>query len=111
MAAELTGDVETALATMTDHPYVNHVPVMTGGVDREGVRHFYRNHLVGKFFPPDAEIINVSHTVGQDQLVQEVVAKFTHTMPMDWMLPGVSPTGKRIEVAAVVIINSWFAHF
>jgi carboxymethylenebutenolidase len=105
MAAELTGDVETALATMTDHPYVNHVPVMTGGVDREGVRHFYRNHLVGKFFPPDAEIINVSHTVGQDQLVQEVVAKFTHTMPMDWMLPGVPPTGKRIEVAAVVIIK------
>lgn len=105
MNAEMTGDIEATMATMTDTPYVNHVPVMTGGVGREGVRHFYTNHLVGKFFPPDAELINVSRTVGEDQLVEEVVLKFTHTEPVDWMLPGVSPTGKRVEVAVVVIIK------
>ena len=105
MMAELTGDIEAAMATMTDNPYVNHVPVMTGGVGRDEVRQFYSNHLVGKFFPPDAELTTVSRTIGADQFVDEVVVKFTHTMPVDWMLPGVAPTGKYLEVAAVVIIK------
>ncbi len=105
MNAEMTGDIEATMATMTDTPYVNHVPVMTGGVGSEGVRQFYANHLVGKFFPPDVELINVSRTIGQDQLVEEIVLKFTHTVPVDWMLPGVLPTGKRVEMAVVVIIK------
>jgi carboxymethylenebutenolidase len=83
MTAELTGDIEATMGTMTDNPYVNHVPVMTGGVGFEGVRQFYLNHLVGKFFPPDVELITVSRTIGVDQLVDEVVLKFTHTMPID----------------------------
>ncbi len=113
MNAEMTGDIEATMATMTDAPYVNHVPVMMGGVGREGVRQFYTNHLVGKFFPPDAELINVSRTIGEDQLVEEIVLKFTHTVPVDWMLPGVPPTGRRVEVAVVVIIkfeNGKIAH-
>jgi carboxymethylenebutenolidase len=69
------------------------------------VRQFYRDHLVGKLFPPDVELIPVSRTIGDDQLVDEVVAKFTHTQPIDWMLPGVPPTCKRVEVAVVVIIK------
>ncbi len=105
MDAEMTGDIDATMATMTDTPYVNHVPVMTGGAGHEGVRHFYSNHLVGKFFPPDAELINVSRTIGEDQLVEEIVLKFTHTVPIDWMLPGVPPTGRRVEVAVVVIIK------
>jgi carboxymethylenebutenolidase len=105
MAAEMTGDIERTLATMASDPYVNHVPVMTGGVGREGVREFYRNHLVGKFFPPDAELITVSRTIGHDRLVEEVVVRFTHTTPIDWMLPAVPPTGKRIAAAAVVIVG------
>ena len=105
MTAEMTGDIEATMATMTDEPYVNHVPVMTGGVGREGVRKFYENHLVGKFFPPDVELITVSRTIGEDQLVEEIVIKFTHTTPIDWMLPGISPTGKRVEIAVAVIIK------
>ena len=105
MKAEMTGDLEATMATMTDAPHLNHVPVMTGGVGREGVRHFYANHLVGKFFPPDVEFVNVSRTIGEEQLVEEIVLKFTHTVPVDWMLPGVPPTGKRVEIALVVIIK------
>ena len=83
MNAEVNGDIEATMATMTDDPYVNHVPILTGGVGREGVRHFYTNQLVGGFFPPNAELINVSRTTGEDQLVEEVVLKFTHTVPVD----------------------------
>src|SRR5262245_48568983 len=81
MTAEITGDLDATMATMTDNPHVKHVPVMIGGVGHAGVRYFYSNHLVGKFFPPDAELIPVSRTIGSDQLVEEVVLTFTHTRP------------------------------
>lgn len=103
--AELEGDIETTMATMTDHPHLTNVPLITGGVDREGVRDFYANHLVGKFFPPDVEMINVSRTIGEDQIVDELVIRFTHTTVIEWMLPGVPPTGKRVEVAFAVIVG------
>ena len=101
--AELDGDLETTMATMSEDPHLNHVASMMGGVGRQGVQHFYRNHLVGKFFPPDVTMTKVSRTVGTDQIVDELVLSFTHTQPVDWMLPGVAPTGKHIEVAVVVI--------
>jgi carboxymethylenebutenolidase len=102
--AELAGDLETTMATMTDNPHLNHVASMAGGVGRDGVRTFYRDHLVGKFFPPDVKMTNVSRTVGRDQVVEELVISFTHTTPVDWILPGVPPTGKHVEVAVVVIV-------
>ncbi len=105
VSAELAGDLDTTMATMTEDPHLNHVPVMTGGVGRDGVRAFYRDHLVGKFFPPDVEMVNVSRTIGHDQLVEELVIGFTHTMAMDWLLPGVSPTGRKVEMAVAVIIG------
>jgi carboxymethylenebutenolidase len=105
MQAEQDGDIETTMATMTDRPHLNHVPVMTGGVGRAGVRDFYTNHLVGKFFPPDVQMTLVSRTIGTDQIVEEVVFNFTHTQAIDWMLPGVPPTGKRVEMAIVVIVK------
>ncbi len=103
VGAELAGDLETTMNTMNDDPHLHNVPTMIGGVGRDGVRAFYRDHLVGKFFPPDVTMTNVSSTVGHDQIVDELVIAFTHTMPIDWMLPGVPPTGKRVEIAVVVI--------
>jgi carboxymethylenebutenolidase len=105
MAAELAGDIEGTMATMGSEPHVNHVPTLMGGVGREGTRQFYVNHLVGKFFPPDVETFDVSRTIGNDQIVDELVVRFTHTTEIDWMLPGVPPTGRRVEVAAVVIVG------
>ena len=103
--AELTGDIETTMATMTDNPHLNHVPTMAGGVGREGVRDFYTNHLVGKFFPPDVKMEPVSRTVGSNQIVEEMVISFTHTAVIDWMLPGLAPTGKKVAAAFAVIVG------
>ncbi len=105
MNAELNGDLETTMDTMSDDPHLNHVPVMAGGVGRDGVRHFYRNHLVGKFFPPDVAITNISTTIGNNQIVEELVISFTHTVAIDWLLPGVPPTNKPVEVAVVAIVG------
>ena len=92
------------MATMTDDPYVNHVPVMTGGVGREGVRTFYGEHFIGKW-PADIEITPVSRTVGDDQVVDELVLSFTHDIEMDQLLPGVAPTGRNVQLAFCVVVK------
>jgi carboxymethylenebutenolidase len=47
----------------------------------------------------------VSRTVGEDQIVDELVISFTHTTVIDWMLPGIAPTGKPVAVAFAVIVG------
>jgi len=103
--AELVGDLDTTMATMSDDPHLNHVPTMAGGVGRDGVRAFYRDHLVGKFFPPDVKMASVSRTVGESQLVEELAISFTHTTAIDWLLPSVAPTGKPVEMAVAVVVG------
>jgi carboxymethylenebutenolidase len=103
--AELAGDLDTTMNTMTDDPHLTNVPTGVGGVGRDGVRAFYRDRLVGKFFPPDVIMTPVSRTIGEDQVVDELVISFTHTAPIDWMLPGLAPTGKRVEAAFAVIVG------
>jgi carboxymethylenebutenolidase len=99
-----TRNTEDTLATMVEDAYVNHIPVLTGGVGRDELREFYSKRFIPQM-PPDTEMIPVSRTIGEDQLVDEMVFKFTHTIPMDWMLPGVAPTGKRVEVPLVAIVR------
>ena len=97
--------VENTMKTMIDkNAYVNNVPTMMGGVGNENVSHFYSNYFVFQL-PEDTETELLSRTVGNTQIVDELIFKFTHTMKMDWILPGIAPTGKRVEVALVAIIN------
>jgi carboxymethylenebutenolidase len=97
-----TRNTEDTLATMVEDAYVNHIPVLTGGVGKDELREFYSKRFIPQM-PPDTEMTPVSRTIGEDQLVDEMVFKFTHSIRMDWMLPGVAPTGKRVEVPLVVI--------
>lgn len=100
----VTRDTDATLRTMVPDAYVNHVPVMTGGVGREELREFYSRHFIPKM-PPDTEIVPISRTIGTDQLVDEMIVRFTHTLEMDWMLPGVAPTGRRVEIPLVAIVR------
>jgi carboxymethylenebutenolidase len=99
-----THSTEDALATMVEDAYVNHIPIMTGGVGKPALREFYSKYFIPQM-PPDIELIPISRTIGTDQLVDEMLAKFTHTVQMDWMLPGIAPTGKRVEVPVVGIVQ------
>lgn len=105
VAAEFVDmDLDATMATMAADPYVNHVPVMTGGIGVEGVRSFYGSHFIGKW-PQDIEITPVSRTVGEDQVVDELVLSFTHDIEMPQLLPGVAPTGKHVRLAFCVVVK------
>ena len=99
-----TRDTERTLDTMVEDAYVNHVPVMTGGRGKQELRRFYSTDFIPKM-PPDTKLTPVSRTVGEDQLVDEIIFSFTHTEEMPWMLPGVAPTNKHVEVPLVVIVK------
>src|SRR5207237_8893176 len=99
-----TRNTEDRRATMVEDAYVNHIPVLTGGVGRDELREFYSKRFIPQM-PPDTEMTPVSRTIGEDQIVEEMVFKFTHSIPMDWMLPGIPPTGKRVEVPLVAIVQ------
>ena len=99
-----TRDVDATMATMVPEPYVNHVPTMTGGVGHAQLKRFYKYHFVGNN-PDDTSLVPVSRTVGEDTLVDEMVFSFTHTREIDWMLPGIPPTGRRVEVPLVAIVH------
>jgi carboxymethylenebutenolidase len=99
-----TRNTDDTLETMVSDAYVNHVPVMTGGVGHDELREFYSKHFIPQM-PPDTAMTPVSRTIGIDRVVDEMVFEFTHTIKMDWMLPGVEPTGKHVKVALVVIVH------
>jgi carboxymethylenebutenolidase len=99
-----TKNTNDTLDTMVEDAYVNHVPVLTGGSGRDELQAFYSTYFIPQM-PSDMTIVPVSRTIGVDRLVDESVARFTHSIQMDWLLPGIAPTGKPVEVALVVVVE------
>ena len=96
--------VEATMATMTEAPYVTHVPVMTGGYGREQVRQFYADWFVGRW-PADMQVTQISRTVGQGRVIDELIASFTHDVEMPALLPGIAPTGRKVRLPHVVVMG------
>ena len=97
-------DPDAALAVMTEDPYVLHIPSGTGGAGRTEVHRFYAEQMLPNL-PPDLELVSLSQIVGDDRIVEEFVIRFTHTLRMDWMLPSVPATNRKVEFVLVGIIG------
>jgi carboxymethylenebutenolidase len=99
-----TRDTEDTLKTMVPDAYVNHVPVMTGGVGQDQLREFYSQRFIPQM-PPDTSMTPVSRTIGVERVVDEMVFEFTHTIKMDWMLPGLAPTNQHVKIPLIVVVH------
>ena len=97
-------DVDATMETMVPEPYVYCVPVMTGGFGGKGVRRFYSEHFINQI-PKDAKVTPISRTVGKDRVVDEFILSFTHDTQWDYLLPGIPPTGKRVELPHVLVMK------
>jgi carboxymethylenebutenolidase len=81
------------------------VPVLTGGVGRRQIqRFFYAKYFIPQM-PADTEMVPIARIVGQNHIVDEFIFRCTHTVQMDWIFPGIAPTGRRLELATVVIVT------
>jgi carboxymethylenebutenolidase len=99
-----TRDVDAVMPTMVAEPYVNHVPTMTGGVGHDQLKRFYKYHFVHSN-PADTKLIPVSRTIGADRVVDEFVFCATHDREIDWLLPGLPPTGQYFEIPMLAVIR------
>lgn len=97
-------DAVQTVATMTPDNYVNHVPVMTGGRGSAEMIEFYGKHFIPKM-PADTSLKLLSRTVGNDRVIDEFVFSFTHDIAMDWMLPRIPPTGRKVEIPMVAVVQ------
>ncbi len=98
-------DVDATMSTMINEgAHLNNLPTMQGGIGCAAVRYFYANVFLSSM-PTDIESILISRTVGNSQLVDETILKFTHSTKMNWILPGIEPTGKFIEIPLIVIVG------
>ena len=67
------------------------------------MRDFYKG-LMGQL-PQDFQVTPVTRTIGSNRIVRELILTFTHSVAMDWLLPGIAPTGKRVEIPLIIIFT------
>jgi carboxymethylenebutenolidase len=97
-------DAQATIDTMSEDAYVNHVPTLAGGHGRTELLAFYSKEFIPAM-PPDTTITPVSRTLGENQLVDEMIFSFTHSQPIPWMLPGVAPTNRKVRIPLVAIVG------
>ena len=105
-------DVDARMNTMVPEPYVYCVPIATGAFGGREVRRFYSEHFITQI-PKDATVTPISRTIGKDQVVDEIIVSFTHNTQWDYLLPGIPPTGKHVDLPHVLVMkfeNGKIAH-
>jgi hypothetical protein len=94
--------LETYTTTLT--PHANFTPTLTGGSGLEELRRFYKDYFFNNH-PPNFHMRLISRTIGVDRIVDELYIQFKHTVVMPWVLPGVAPTNKKVEVIVVSVVG------
>ena len=100
----VTKDLEGVLATMVQEPHVLMVPTGLGGAGRVALREFYAERFIPQI-PSDMRPITVSLTIGIDRIVEELIYEFTHDIEMQWLAPGIAPTGNFVVLPVTAIIE------
>jgi carboxymethylenebutenolidase len=77
--------------------------LFSGGIGKERLTAFYTHHFVFSN-PPDTALSLVSRTVGIDRVIDEFIFSLTHTKEVPWLLPGIPPTGKKLEIPFTSIV-------
>jgi len=97
-------DADLAVSTMVPDARVMHLPTMSGASGRDALRIYYADVFIPAQ-PPDTELEPIARSVGDDVLVDECIMRLTHDREMPQLLPGVPPTGARLEVPFVVVVK------
>ena len=95
--------MDVVLKMTQNSPHVTTFPTLEGAIGRKRLEEFYREFFVPSLVE-DFQIRLVSRTIGADRVVDEMVVSFTHSDEIDWILPGVAPTDKFVEIPMVSIV-------
>lgn len=96
-------DLDAALTTVTDDCVLRNVPAGTGAQGVAALRRYLADDVL-THLPADIAFRNVTRTVDQRRVVDESIVTFTHDRELPWLLPGIAPTGRSVEVLAISVI-------
>lgn len=98
-----SSDPSSATNVYTTHKpaHLTNVPTLTGAHGTAALSSFYAAHF---HHPPSLALTLLSRTLTPNRVVDELHLRFKHTHPAPWILPGVAPTGKKVEVLVVSIV-------
>jgi len=102
-------DVSFTLGTMLENgarATVNHVPTAAGGFGVSDLSNFYSHNFIfdqGE----DVSTENIGRVISADCRVifDELIFSFTHDRVLDWILPNVSPTFRKVSVYLTVRVD------
>ena len=97
-------DAELAVSTMVDDATVMHLPTMSGGTGKENLRRYYADVFIPGI-PADTTSEPIARSVGDGLIVDEFIMRMTHDRDMPFLLPGLPPTGKTVEIPTVVVVT------
>ncbi|MFG2947896.1 nuclear transport factor 2 family protein [Streptomyces adustus] len=97
-------DADLAVTTMVEDASVMHLPTMSGGFGKDHLRGYYRDVFIPGI-PRNTLTETVDRSVGGDFLVEEIIMRMTHDQEVPFLLPGLAPTGRTVEVPLVVIVK------
>jgi carboxymethylenebutenolidase len=97
-------DVELSLSTMVEDAAVMHMPTRSGGKGKTELRAYYRDMFIPSI-PSQWEHIVTNRVITEDTIVEEAKVRLVHSKQMDWLLPGIPPTNKPIDMELVIIIE------
>ncbi len=101
--ASTTGlKIEQTQKSTREYAHVIHGPTLTGGIGSKDLVKFYSNFFAP--LPQDFASRLLSRTIGTDRVVDELFVTFTHSSMIPWMLPGIPPTKKKVEIAVISIM-------
>jgi carboxymethylenebutenolidase len=98
-------DVATALATTAEQITLVNLPMRTGAAQHSGLRRYLTEDVL-PHRPADLRRRRVSRTADRFRVVDELVVGFTHDRELPWLLPGVPPTRRTVEVLAISIVTA-----
>jgi carboxymethylenebutenolidase len=104
VAAVRGGDLERAMALVTDDVALSMLPVGSGARGADELRRHLADDVL-PHQPADLATRRVSRTGDRWRVVDEELVSFTHDRELPWLLPGLAPTGRRVEVLAISLVT------
>lgn len=97
------GDLAAALSATSDDCELLNLPVGTGGRGEALVRYLAEDVLPHR--PADLAFRRLSRVVDRWRVADQTTASFTHDRELPWLLPGLAPTHRHVEVLAMSVVT------
>lgn len=100
-----SGQTDQTMSQIRPYAHVLHAPTLVGGVGTDDLEAFYDELFTPIPANSNTQIRLLSRTIGTDRIVDELFVSLAHSVKIDWLLPGIPPTNRKIEIVIVSIFH------